>query len=376
MSVMKASDLPGEPRIYLLSSDEPLLKNERSAAITARARKALPDAELVLFTSSDFQGSGRGSFAAVETELVNPGLFGSSRILKIYLRAFDQTAAKLMLLIAAHMREGVYIILDLPRILSSYAKLKPRPLPGKIRGSSLKVLSETAVASLKYLGAAVEIFYTPEDAQLREWISTRAARCQMRTTPDAVEFLAASCEGNLLGIDQTLHALSLFMSGRTLTAELIENYLTQDCRSGDTELAESLLKQDSVRALNILASLCPPGGRNTEVLGRVLARLDSVLGLIPLIKKEKPERMDFRSRIDFFARTGVKFPALQKAALQAAPGMPQWFFDYISAELAKAGSFYSAFRNEDAFRCLQNICMAVKERRILKFSPPCEVRVP
>lgn len=376
MSVKRASEMAGDPRIYLLASDDPLLKNERSETITTRARKALPDAELLIFTSSDFQAQGRAGFAAVETELVSPGLFGGNRILKIYLRAFDLTAAKLMLLVAEHMREGVYIIFDLPRIVSSYAKLKPKPLQAKIKGSSLKTLSENAVAFLKNLGASVEILYPPEGTQLRAWVAARAARYKMHATADAVEFVAASCEGNLQSIDQTFQVLGFFMADHTLTAEFIENYLTSDCRSTDTELAECILAQDAVRALNILSSLCPPENRNPENLGRILARLDSVFSLIPLIKKERPDRMDFRRRLAFFAKTTVKFPPLQTAAMQAAPGMPQWFFAGISAELAKACTFYSAFKNEDAFRCLQNICMAVKDFQILKFSPPCETALP
>ena len=64
-----------QPQIFILSSDEPLLKNDKSQVILDKAHKDLPGANLLIFSSTDFRSSGKANLKALENELIDPGLF-------------------------------------------------------------------------------------------------------------------------------------------------------------------------------------------------------------------------------------------------------------------------------------------------------------
>ena len=72
--------------VFILSSDDPLLKNDRSSEIYHSYKEKHPDSEYLLFTYSDFASSGQSNLAVLENELIDGGLFTSNKVIKIYLK--------------------------------------------------------------------------------------------------------------------------------------------------------------------------------------------------------------------------------------------------------------------------------------------------
>ena len=86
--------------VFILSSDDPLLKNDRSSEIYHSYKEKHPDSEYLLFTYSDFASSGQSNLAVLENELIDGGLFTSNKVIKIYLKDIDKTAADVLMLLA------------------------------------------------------------------------------------------------------------------------------------------------------------------------------------------------------------------------------------------------------------------------------------
>ncbi|MBP5243318.1 MAG: hypothetical protein J6Z28_01195, partial [Succinivibrio sp.] len=98
--------------VYVISSDEPFLKNEKSSMLIQMARKELPDAEFMLFTNNDFSSGATANLARLENELIDPGLFGGDRIIKIYLDSINSTTVQVLQLLAKRSRPGVVTVVE------------------------------------------------------------------------------------------------------------------------------------------------------------------------------------------------------------------------------------------------------------------------
>ena len=115
--------------VFILSSDDPLLKNDRSSEIYHSYKERYPESEYLLFTYSDFASSGQSNLAVLENELIDGGLFTTSKIIKIYLKDIDKTAADVLMLLAKYIsknREDLQVIIDLPRIAASFNKVSAK----------------------------------------------------------------------------------------------------------------------------------------------------------------------------------------------------------------------------------------------------------
>ena len=149
--------------VFILSSDDPLLKNDRSSEIYHSYKEKHPDSEYLLFTYSDFASSGQSNLAVLENELIDGGLFTSNKVIKIYLKDIDKTAADVLMLLAKYIskqRDDLQIIIDLPRIAASFNKVSAKPFAEeskKNRKADLRV--KDAISYLKNQNAVLEIMY-------------------------------------------------------------------------------------------------------------------------------------------------------------------------------------------------------------------------
>ena len=145
--------------VYVFSSDDPFLKNERSKAVIFQARQELPQAEFMLFTSSDLTSGSVANLARLENELIDPGLFGGDRIIKIYLNDLNSIAVQVLQLLAMRSRPGVVTVVEIGRINSALAKTaagnslkddfgKTKSIDGK---------AKIVIANLKFIGAQIEV---------------------------------------------------------------------------------------------------------------------------------------------------------------------------------------------------------------------------
>ncbi len=122
--------------VYVISSDEPFLKNEKSSMLIQMARKELPEAEFMLFTNNDFSSGATANLARLENELIDPGLFGGDRIIKIYLDSINSTTVQVLQLLAKRSRPGVVTVVEIPRIKKTTLLTAPEKYTDKFRGQS------------------------------------------------------------------------------------------------------------------------------------------------------------------------------------------------------------------------------------------------
>ncbi len=351
------------PQIYVLSSDESLIKNDRSEEILASAHQALPDAPLLLFTQSDFASSGKANLRALENELLDPGLFGGDRIIKIYLSDLKATSLEVLYLLAAKMRPGVIVIVDLPRILSALNKVKPRAYPESERKAKLS--AERVFAYLKYVNAQIELSYPPEGANLYRYINDRALKYQISLSPEACDYFSKACEGNLTLIDQTLKILALSPQTHAITLDEAVAILDADSRFESLELAEAILNGDSTKALLVLNSAVATLNNPESILLSQLASLDKLFSATSALRQKPQSFRTYPEKMQFFAPYGIKSPKSMDAVIKAALKMPPQLFDYLIAKFAEASKALCVHDCNHALLALSESCACVNNFQVM-----------
>lgn len=350
--------------VFILSSDDPLLKNDRSSIICQNYKERYPEAEYLLFTYSDFVSSGQSNLAVLENEIIDGGLFCQNKIIKIYLKDIDKTAADVLMLLAKYIsykREDLQIIIDLPRIASTFNKTAAKAYveeTKKNRKADLRI--KDAISYLKNQNCVLEIMYPPSLNEMPGWISSRCRRYGLYIDGEAAKFLAAAYEGNLTAIDQCLQIVKMTAREQKITFKDILTYFSKDSRFSGFELADAVLNGQGVRALNILNSLCAADSNLLSAnLPLILSRLDNALSALIAAKKQNIKTAGFREKNEFFSKFSIRLPQAQNTVINAALQMPDKLINYLNKTLAQASKAYSAFDNKTALLCLQRMCAVV-----------------
>lgn len=355
--------------VYLLSSDDPFLKTDRSTKIMAQARSLYPDAELMIFTASDFGSGVSANLSVLEGELIDPGLFGGSRIIKIYLSEIEKSiSVQVLHLLSKYTREGLVCIVDLPRMKADYNKAikSPKPYSDDLKGQ-LGAKAKQVVSFLGNIGASLEIMYPPEGNELKSFIRDRAHNEYALNVDDAaVEVLALNCEGNLVAVDQFLQIAKL-SSNDLITTETVNAYLNHNSRYSGFEFTDAVLNAQTPRALNILSSLKETEGSSlSQVLMQIISGFDNALNAIYDLKHKSDllkGYSNYAARTAFFAPRRILSPHSQDAIILAAKNMPDDLYDYLVQSLAEASAAVKFFDIEKAFMYLQNMAVSVKHFR-------------
>ncbi|MDY5994092.1 MAG: hypothetical protein SPJ14_02535 [Succinivibrio sp.] len=351
--------------VYVFSSDDPFLKNERSKAVIAQARQELPQAEFMLFTSSDLTSGSVANLARLENELIDPGLFGGDRIIKIYLNDLNSIAVQVLQLLAMRSRPGVVTVVEIGRINSALAKTaagnslkddfgKTKSIDGK---------AKIVIANLKFIGAQIEVMYPPEGDKFSMWIRNHARnKFSLSVQDDALEFLSLSCEGNLVAVDQFFELVKITTSSNVVTLQLASDYISGNSRYTGFEFAEAAVLggKNSIRALNILSSLTQTSSLS-QVLPLVIGNFDRLLYAIGLLRGHSElltGRVNYKDKMMFFKPLRISALSTMDATTFAAKNMPQDFYDYLVSELALASKAYQAFNNDEALMHLQNMAVS------------------
>lgn len=357
--------MPNQAPIYLLSSDEPLLKLDRADELMQLARKQLPDADFLIFTDADFSGSTKANLVKLENELRDPGLFGGDRILKLYFKEYNNIAAQVLQCIAQFYRPGVFIIIDLPRLNASFNKLPPKPVP---ETTPKRVdLKNAAISYLKHLGASLEIFYAPDGARLQQFVVQRCAKYGFRLSPECSALLASLNEGNLTAIDGALKLMTLSDKKGDITLDDLNTYFVQDSRFSAFELTEALLSGQGPRALNILHSVfsAQSGGAAAQ-MPLIISRLDTCLNVIV---KMREQRLGSDAQGQALMRqNAIVTPALQRAVLMAVRNMPPHLLQFLIRALKDCALLHSHFRMAEAQSLLQTMAVSVNHFEAMAYA--------
>lgn len=359
--------------VYIFSSDDPFLKAEKSRDIITIARKELPEAEFMIFTASDFSSGAQANLSRLENELIDPGLFGGDRIIKIYLNQLNATALQVLQLIAKRHRPGVVCVVEMDRFTASYAKSKASGNSFVDDISKLKGESRTKAvfANLNLIGAHISIDYPPEGKAFSQWLLNQAAKYGLTLTKDTLDYLTLTCEGNLVVADQFFELIKSTTRETTVSVKTASDYLSSNSRFSGFEFAEAALSpSQSVRALNILSSLAQSSANLSSVLPLVISNCDKVLSAIQAVRDDKTllvGRANFNQKMSFFRPYRITSLSTMDAIIFAATRMPEDLYAYLSDELAKASACLQTFNNTMAMIHMQNFAVRAQLPAITSF---------
>jgi DNA polymerase-3 subunit delta len=259
--------------LYVLHGDEPLLVIEAGDAIRRAARAQGYDEREVLVVGPGFR------WDSLQLAAGNLSLFGGSKLVDLRIPTGKPG------------REGT-------EALQLYCR---RPAAGVVTLVTLPQLEWTARKSawfvaLQQAGVCLEL-NAPELPRLPEWISQRLKRQEQTAPPDALEFIAAHVEGNLLAAHQEIQKLALLYPPGALTLEQVEDAVLNVARYDVDKLREALLRGDAARCARLIDGLAAEGtavplvlwALATEIrsLAAIRSGLDSGQPLPELLKAER-----------------------------------------------------------------------------------------
>ncbi|WP_040261593.1 DNA polymerase III subunit delta [Pseudomonas massiliensis] len=219
--------------IYLVSGDEPLLCQEAADAIRAAARRQGFDERQVFNADNNFDW---GTLLQAGASL---SLFAEKRLLELRLpggKPGDKGAAAL-LEYCNRPAEDTLLLVSLP----------------KLDGSTQK--SKWASALINAPHAQFIQVWPVDPAQLPQWIAQRLAQAGLNAQPDAVEFIAARVEGNLLAAAQEVEKLKLLAEGGQVTLETVQGAVADSARFDVFGLVDAILLGEASHGLRILEGL-------------------------------------------------------------------------------------------------------------------------
>lgn len=303
MSV-RAGQLPallerGLAPLYVLHGDEPLLIHEAADAIRAAARTRGIDEREVLVVTQGFK------WAALDMAAGNLSLFGTAKLidLRIPTGKPGRDGGEALVRYTKHLDpQGVITLVTLPQL--DWATRKT-----------------TWFAALCEAGTEVEC-NAPPLAQLPDWLAARLARQQQRAPRDALEFIAAHVEGNLLAAHQEIQKLGLLHDPGELSLAQVQDAVLNVARYDTDKLRIALLEGQAARLARLVEGLAGEGAApplvlwamSTEIRTLALLKSGTEAGQ-PLAALFKRERVFDRERQ---ALTQSALGRLSTGALRAA----------------------------------------------------------
>lgn len=219
--------------LYLLHGDEPLLVLEAADAIRKAARAQGYEEREVLVAGPGFRWDQLALAGG------NMSLFGGNKLidLRIPNGKPGREGGEALQRHAAQPMDGVVTLITLPQ-LDWQAK---------------KAAWFTALSAAGS-NVAIEL-NAPALRQLPDWIAARLARQQQSAEPEALEFIAAHVEGNLLAAHQEIQKLGLLYPATQLTLAQVEAAVLHVARFDVDKLRSALLAGDGARCARLLDGL-------------------------------------------------------------------------------------------------------------------------
>lgn len=241
---------------YLVYGDEPLVALEAADAIRAAARARGCEEREVLYAERGFDWSLLAHACAGQS------LFASRRLLELRLMSARMPAAGAQALVRLLARPAQDVVL-----LASM----PKPQGAGWWKADWFVAFDTA-------GVLVEAAPVAR-AQLARWIGERLARQGQRASAEALEYLAARVEGNLLAAKQEIAKLALVAPQGEIGLDEVRAAVANVARYDFEALAEALYAGELERYARALAGLQAEGESAAAIawrLGGELAALAEV----------------------------------------------------------------------------------------------------
>ena len=142
-------------------------------------------------------------------------------------------------------------------------------------------------ATLQQVGVVIEL-NAPELPRLPEWVAQRLARQQQSAPREALEFIAAHVEGNLLAAHQEIQKLGLLHPSGALSFEQVEDAVLNVARYDVDQLRSALLAGDAGRCARLLDGLRAEGVAAPLVLWALATEVRTLAAVKGSVDNGKP----------------------------------------------------------------------------------------
>jgi DNA polymerase-3 subunit delta len=136
--------------------------------------------------------------------------------------------------------------------------------------------------------AVVVNVFPIERARLSEWIAARLAAQGQRAGSEALEFLAAAVEGNLLAAHQEIQKLALVHPPGELSYDSVRQAVLDVSRYDVYQVSEAMLAGEHGRALRVLESLRGEGEPPVRILWVLGEELRALAGVAEGLNAGRP----------------------------------------------------------------------------------------
>ncbi len=259
-------DKPLAP-LYLLHGDEPLLVIEAGDAIRAAARKQGFEEREVIVVGNHFKWD--ELFLAAG----NMSLFGGSKLVDLRIPSGKpgRDGSEALQKYIKTLGHGVVTLISLPEL-------------------DWQAKKASWVTALSNAGVVMEC-NAPPLARLPQWIAERMKRNAQTAARDALDFIAAHVEGNLLAAHQEIQKLSLLYPAGEVSLAQIEAAVLNVARYDVSDLRDAVKARDTTRAARTLEGLKAEDAAPPLVLWALATEARAVAARAALLHAAKIDRM-------------------------------------------------------------------------------------
>jgi DNA polymerase-3 subunit delta len=259
-------DQPLKP-LYLIHGNEPLLVIEAADAIRAAARKQGFEEREVIVVGNHFKWD--ELFLAAG----NMSLFGGSKLVDLRIPSGKpgRDGSEALQKYIGTLGYGVVTLITLPEL-------------------DWQAKKAAWVTALSNAGVAMEC-NAPPLARLPQWIAERMQRNQQSAPREALEFIAAHVEGNLLAAHQEIQKLGLLYPVGEVSLAQIEAAVLNVARYDVSDLRDALKARDTVRAARTLEGLKAEDAAPPLVLWALATEARALAARAALLHAAKIDRM-------------------------------------------------------------------------------------
>jgi DNA polymerase-3 subunit delta len=230
--------------VYLLSSDEPLLRDEALGKIKIKAQKE------AFNTIQSFEINAQFKWGNLFSELQQSDLFSEKKLFILNLpspKLNAETAKAFTEYFSQTLTEGVIFVFITKKLEAT-------------------VLKSKWLEALDDRGYIIQLF-SPEPAQLKNWISARATQNGLNLSPQALGWIVELTEGNLTASSQVIERLFLeYGSGSLISDEQLKESLFDSTQYSIYDLVDHWLQGNKLNCLKILARLRKEAAEPTLIL--------------------------------------------------------------------------------------------------------------
>ena len=260
--------------LYVLHGDEPLLILEAADAIRAAARAQGFAEREVLIGGAGFRWD--DLFLAAG----NLSLFGGDKLVDLRLPTGKpgREGGEALQRYCKQLPQGVVTLVTLPQL-------------------DWQVKKSAWFAALLGAGVAMEL-NAPALSRLPEWIAGRLARQKQTAPREALEFIAAHVEGNLLAAHQEIQKLGLLYPEGEISLAQIEAAVLNVARYDVGKLRQALTEADPARCARVIEGLHAEGVAPPLVLWAIATEARNLFQKAPGRRRAARAALLHAARID------------------------------------------------------------------------------